>query len=362
MHFFTDIAITILSTYLAFTSTLSGQISQISSFYIPNGETTQIITDTTPTSIEKISSVYQAIPKILIDNTAYQNASVYNAVLESEKIYSPIEALVNIFCTYTTDEYVKATTGTGYFIDQDGIILTNAHVAQFLLLEGIEGDTECIIRTGNPAEPTYKANLLYISPAWILENAKLITQAHPQGTGERDYALLYVTSGLNNQPMPRHFPALSFNSELMTINTLHDEVSAAGYPAETLFNETNGNAKLIPRLATTSITELMTFTSNYADIFTIAGSNIGEQGSSGGPVVNQAGDAIGMISTRGDDSKFGKGSLRAITLSYIDRTIQEETGFTLQENLGGNLPFRAKLFKDTLVPFLKERLERELGE
>ena len=104
----------------------------------------------------------------------------------------------------------------------------------------------------------------------------------------------------------------------------------------------------------------MTFGSNYADIFSIAGSNVGEQGSSGGPIVNTAGEAIGLISTKGDDVLFGTGSLRAITLSYIDRTIQEETGYTLQQNLGGNLPFRAKVFKDALVPFLRGMLEREL--
>ena len=328
----------------------------------PDEVTQQTKTDPrAPTGLGRLSSAYQTIPQILIDNTAYQSANLQNTQT-SKPSSTPIEALVNIYCTYKTQEYIKATTGTGYFIDTDGIILTNAHVAQFLLLEGVEGSTECIVRTGNPAEPTYEADLLYISPAWVQKHANLITQEHPQGTGERDYALLYVTSGLDNKPMPRHFPALSFDTELMTTGTLHDEVAAAGYPAEKLFNESDGNAELIPKLASTSIAELMTFSSNYADIFTIAGSEVGEQGSSGGPVVNQAGDAIGLISTRGDDEEFGTGSLRAITLSYIDRTIKEETGFTLEQNLGGNLPFRSQLFKDTLVPFLRGMLERELAE
>lgn len=363
MHFLTDIAIGILTTYLALTSSLADGIANI----LPT-ETSQntIVTEDTrdpraPRGIGHLSSAYQAIPRVLLENTAYQGANVLDAQA-TEPGSTPVEALVNIYCTYKTDEYIRATTGTGYFIDRAGVILTNAHVAQFLLLEGVEGSTECIIRTGDPATPTYEADLLYISPAWVQKHADLITQAHPQGTGERDYALLYVTSGLDNKPMPRHFPSLSFDTQLMTIGTLNSEVSAAGYPAETLFNETDGTAELIPKLASTSITELMTFSSNYADLFTIAGSDIGEQGSSGGPVVNQTGDAIGLISTRGDDEAFGSGSLRAITLSYIDRTIQEETGFTLQQNLGGNLPFRAQLFKDTLVPFLQGMLERELTE
>ena len=357
MQLLTDIAIGILTTYLAFTNTLTSEIANS----LPSSEAIQTVEQydgRAPRAIEKLSSAYESIPKILLDNSAYQGAAVFDAT-SPKTTTTPVEALVNIYCTYKTDEYIRATTGTGYFIDSDGIILTNAHVAQFLLLEGIKGSTQCIIRTGTPAAPTYEADLLYISPAWVQENAQLINQEHPQGTGERDYALLYVTSGIENKPMPRTFPSLSFNSDLMTIGMLQDTVYAAGYPAETLFKESDGNALLVPKQATTSITELMTFSSNLADVFTIAGSDVGEQGSSGGPVVDQGGEAIGLISTRGDDTQFGKGSLRAITLSYIDRTIKEETGFTLQQNLGGNLPFRAKLYKDTMIPFLSNILQKE---
>ncbi len=366
MQFLTDITIGILTAYLAFTNMLAGTILELTNFSqtpISTLESSIESNDTKDTAITQLSSAYEAIPDILLQNSVYQNqsASVINAQGLAGNA-SPTEALVNIYCTYKTDMYVKVTTGTGFFIDRKGVILTNAHVAQFLLLEGVEGNTQCIIRTGNPATDTYEADLLYISPAWIRENAKLLTASRPSGTGERDYALLYVTSGLNNKPMPRYFPALSFDTRLLTINTLQDTVFAAGYPAETLFQESDGNAQLIPRLASTTITELMTFGSNYADVFSISGSYVGEQGSSGGPIVNTSGDAIGLISTRGDDTQFGQGSLRAITLSYIDRTIKEETGFNLRQNLGGNLPFRSQLFKDTLAPFLQFILTQQLNQ
>ncbi|MFT7507017.1 MAG: S1-C subfamily serine protease [Acidimicrobiales bacterium] len=365
MQFLIDIAVGVLTAYLTVTNMLADSIINI----LPSGsqieisiEATDTSTDRAPSGFPRLASAYESIPQILIDNTAYQNASVIDTRLDVITSATPLDSLVNIFCTYATDEYIRSTTGTGYFIDRDGIVLTNAHVAQFLLLEGIEGSAECIIRTGNPAEPTYEADLLYISPAWVQKNANLITQDRPQGTGERDYALLYVTSGLDNKPMPRYFPALSFNTNLMSTSAIDAPVYAAGYPAQQLFSQGDASVKLIPKQATTTITELMTFGSNYADIFTIAGSYVGEQGSSGGPVVNEHGDAIGLISTRGDDEAFGVGSLRAITLSYIDRTITEETGYNLRRNLGGNLPFRSQLFKDTLVPFLRQMLERELAE
>ncbi len=360
MQILIDITLGILTTYLSLTNSLADQITNLLPSEVAPEEVS-VVDYHAPRGLAKIASAYLALPQILIGNAAYQNASVINAQLHATTS-SPVEALVNIFCTYTFDESTKTTTGTGYFIDSDGIILTNAHVAQFLLLAGIEGSAECIIRTGNPAEPAYRANLLYISPAWVQKNAQLINQERPQGTGERDYALLYVTAGLTDQPLPPHFPALSFDDELMRTSAIDTRVFAAGYPAETLFAADSVVAELVPRQATTSIRELMTFGSNYADIFTVGGSDIGEQGSSGGPVVNLAGDAIGLISTRGDDSVFGEGSLRALTISYIDRTIQEETGFTLRQSLGGNLPFRAQLFTDTLVPFLRGMLERELEQ
>ncbi len=350
MQLLTEIIIGFFSAYLALTNGIAERVEEL----FVHEDTTQ-----EETTFSKLSSAYNSIPKILIENAAYQSGAVIDADSNTATA-TPLEALVNIYCTYTTDDYTRTTTGTGFFVDSDGVILTNAHVAQFLLLETLNGQTDCIVRTGNPAVATYEADLLYISPAWVQEHAALIATENPKGTGERDYALLYVTAGLNNKPMPRTFPALPLDTALLPIQALYSETIAAGYPAGTAFATGDGNAPLLPKQASTSIVELMTFGSNYADLMTIGGSLVGEQGASGGPVLNTQGDVIGIISTRGDDASYGAGSLRALTLSYIDRTIQEETGFTLQRNLGGNLPFRSQLFKETLVPFLSQMLQREL--
>lgn len=352
MQFLFDIVASTLTLYLAFTSSLAYTIESALPQISPRSTTAEM--ESAP-----ISTAQQPIPDILIKNAAYQKAAVVESIDPQEAPATALEALVNIYCSYTTDSYTKTTTGTGFFIDTDGVILTNAHVAQFLLLEGIVGEAQCIIRTGNPAVPAYEAELLYIPPVWIREHAKLINDQNPRGTGERDYALLYVTAALNNKPMPASFAALPFDTELLSTTIVDTEVFATGYPAEALSNG-NTEAVLIPKQATTTIAELMTFGSNYVDLFTIRGSAIGEHGSSGGPVVDRSGKAVGIISTKGDDGAFGDGSLRAITLSYIDRTIREETTVSLRQNLGGNLPYRAQLFKETLVPFLQDILEEEL--
>jgi hypothetical protein len=363
MEFLAYIASVVLGSYLAFTNVLAQELVRIlpSSWQVDSAE---YLTENNGQSngFRKLSSLYgnsNPIPDILIKNAAYQKAAVVESIDPETAPATTLEALVNIFCTYKTDTYVKTTTGTGFFIDTDGIILTNAHVAQFLLLEGLEGETDCIVRTGNPAKPMYEVDLLYIPPAWVREHAKMINDSSPKGTGERDYALLYAVSGLGGKPMPADFKALPFDTNLLTLGIYDTEVFATGYPAGALL-EKGFDAPLVPRQATTTIGELMTFGSNLVDIFTIRGSTIGEHGSSGGPVVNADGNAIGIISTRGDDAEFGEGSLRAISIAYINRTIQEETGFTLTQNLNGNLPLRAQLFKETIVPFLQASLREAL--
>ncbi len=359
MQFLSDIFTSILIGYLGLTNSLADQLNQLIEGV---DEPTAEVTDGTLTRLPSEYEYGGNIPDILITNAFYQQAAVLGSVEPVRPASAPIkETLVNIFCEYTTDALVRSTTGSGFFIGTDGVILTNAHVAQFLLLEDMSDNatTECIVRTGSPASPTYEAELLYISPAWVYEHADLVTAAKPRGTGERDYALLYATRRIDNQPMFNVIPAIQPNVSLPPRSLYGDPVTIGGYPSNTIIA---GDLTFTPqqRVATSSIFDLFTFGSNYADLFSLTGTAIGVSGVSGGPVLNTDGDAIGIIVTRGDDSTQGDGSLNAITISYVDRTIKEETGLSLAESITGDLPRKAKIFKDTLIPFLAELLEREL--
>ncbi len=359
-HFF----VAIITVYLGFTNFIADGILSLSSgeqaTLSPAGEDVEVMEEENKLSLLP-SSITTAIPDILLRSSEYQKAAVLDSVGQtSASVSDPLESIVNILCTYTTPTYVRTTTGTGFFIDPDGVIMTNAHVAQFLLLENRNegGSTECIIRSGNPAIPQYKAKLLYISPAWVQQNVGILNEEIPMGTGERDYALIYASSRVDAQPLPAVFPALKYDSQLLSLNTRGNTVTAAGYPASELLAR-GPEVDLFPRKAETTISELYTFGSNHADIFSIRGTIVGSEGASGGPIVDSSGTVIGMITTRGDDTIDGAGSLRAITLAHIESTIQEETGFTLETNLNGNLPYRSQVFNNTLSPFLLALLQQE---
>ena len=359
MQIITDLIVGILTVYISFTNSLAMLISPSS--FPETRDSAGITENTEPTGFFSSlpSGIGSVLPDVLLRSAKYQSAALSNATgLTQGNTKNPLDALVNIFCTYTTSDYIRTTTGTGFFVDTDGVILTNAHVAQFLLLEQTEefGVTECVVRTGNPASPRYLAELLYIPPAWVQANASEIYDDTPMGTGELDYALLYASASIDNQPLPAEFPALELDDALLSTSMKNQTVTAAGYPADNLI--LNGpSADLIPREAATSISELYTFSSNYADVISIRGSAVGAEGASGGPVLNEAGEVIGVIVTRGDDDIDGVGSLRAITLSHISRTIEEESGLTFEASLNGNLPYRAQIFKEILSPFLLSLLQ-----
>lgn len=257
------------------------------------------------------------------------------------------DAIVNIFCTQETSKYNRTVSGTGFFISNTGVILTNAHVAQFLLLESENGTkAQCQVRTGEDANTSYTAGLLYISPAFVIEHVDLFSNPNPRGTGENDFALLYIADTADKQSHLPNFAFIPPIKETLNVEMRGRTVILVGYPSgadTSIDNQTR-------TIATTTITELYTFNDGLADIISLGESKLGHQGASGGPVIDNLGRAIGVISTKSSKST----ALNAITIEYIDRLMRKETGFDLASTIQGDLAYRAELFNDTVTPILKK--------
>lgn len=271
------------------------------------------------------------------------------------------DAIVNIFCTTKSGGSFKPITGSGVVIDKRGIILTNAHVAQYFLLKNYitEDFLNCVIRTGSPAQPRYKAEPIFISPSWVKANANGIIQQSPKGTGEDDYALLLMTERTDStKTIPETFPFIPplYNSGDITVG---DKILLAGYPAGFLSGIVISKNLYISS-AVTEVIELFTFKEGTLDLFSIGGSVVAQQGSSGGAVVNDKNELLGIIVTSSVAENTQDRDLRAITIAHINRSFVRDTGFDLQTLFSGNMTAEAQAFNENIATNLTQLLVGEL--
>lgn len=268
------------------------------------------------------------------------------------------EATVNLYCRIKASGRTYSTTGSGVFIHESGVILTNAHVAQYFLFSSSTKSTkaECKVRSGSPAKDRYTASLLYLSPAWAQATVDETTKKQPRkGTGESDFALLKISGAVKGK-LPAKFPAIPIAQNPAFAEAT--PVVIAGYPAEDLsFKEMQ--RKLMYATASSSITAIQAFTRPHQDLLTLAPTPLSASGVSGGPIVEDSEVLLGIAVTLAEKVSKDKRSLRAITVSYIDRTLRRETGFPLQFVI--SVPSLVK-FNPAAPPFsdLRHTIEKTL--
>ncbi len=268
------------------------------------------------------------------------------------------KSIVNIFCLTKTVGVIEPITGSGVIIDSRGIILTNAHVAQYLLLRDylVKDFLNCVIRGGSPATPLYKAEILYLPPLWIEQNALGIKLDKPTGTGENDFALLRITESTSpTRALPESFPAMPVYVSENDIN-IEDPVLLAGYPAGFL-GGTDVTKNLWLTSSITSLKKLYTFRDQTLDGFSLGGTVLAQSGASGGGVFSlKTGELIGLIATSLLEGSTDERDLRAISLFHINERVQSFTGQDLKTFLSGDLKQKSAEFNSTVAPRLTQIL------
>lgn len=283
------------------------------------------------------------------------------AIVPSDLNSKARASVVNIFCNIGGSGSLNPISGTGIIIHPSGIVLTNAHVGQFFLLRNYptKNNIDCLLRTGNPAKPTYTAELLYFPLEWMKQNAEKIIQESPIGTGERDYSFLYITGTIDNSALPVSFPYLS--PYIGDVFSLNDEILLAGYPAGFIDGITV-QMNLYISSAFGKITEIFTFKDGGgADLISVPGTIISQRGASGGASVRTSdGKLVGLITTATTATETSQRDLRAITLAHIDRSLTEDTGRNLNSLLTNDPQAMARIFNLTVAPTLTKMLLKVL--
>ena len=269
-------------------------------------------------------------------------------------------ATVNILCTTKGGELLPIS-GTGVVVKPDGLILTNAHVAEYLLLRDFRQKdfVECVIRTDSPAYPRYNVEIVYISPTWVSDNKAILKESDPKGTGENDFAFLRITSAIDGSNLPETFPYIQMN--LREIINKNEPVLLVSYPAGFL-----GGLSVLQNLnitsAITTIQEIFTFKENTIDILAVPGTIVSQKGSSGGAVVDRNTTLIGLITTSSGGNTTNSRALNAITIAYINRSMQNEIGIGLSEFIYKDMADFAKIFQKVNVPGLTKLIIDELNK
>ncbi len=268
--------------------------------------------------------------------------------------------VVNIICLHREEGRIEAHAGSGVIIDPRGVVITNAHVAQFFLLESKANENymDCNLYKENIPTYGYTARLLYISPSWIQKNYTLIRDPNPKGTGEGDFAFLYIDGNTNPAiKNPKSFPYASFSTDFKY--KVGSKIFVAGYPgAPTNINELTKSVKL--RTDSTYISDVFTLGNDSIDIISTGPTVVAQRGASGGGLFS-GNSLVGMTATVAEDSEGKK--INALTTEYINRNLRKQEGFDLSELLtsdgfGNDLNFKIDSFYEKEVPDMRNLLLR----
>lgn len=225
-------------------------------------------------------------------------------------------ATVNIFCRMQRGGQIAHYTGSGVVIDPSGVILTNAHVAEHVMLEQA-GHERCFIRTGSPAANSYKAKVVYLPSTWIYNNSNNLAYQNITGNGENDYAILKITERVSANAYDIPMPYIPVDSRILFIG---DSLTLIGYPMlsqSVSFLESG----LYSLEESSTVTSVSGYDGRSPDVITTSPTPLATNGSSGGAIISSDGKLVGLMDAATTDSYSGRPAIQGITISYIERSL-----------------------------------------
>jgi len=266
--------------------------------------------------------------------------------------------LVNIICTNTNGNATTASTGSGVIVSPNGVVITNAHVAQYFLLENYSrpGYMNCTLYQKNNPTQGYTADILYIQSEWVNKHYDVISSKNPRGTGEDDYAFI-VINGSNNPRfgLPAQFPyaTISLDKEAYEIG---QSVAVGGFPgAPSSILELSQAGNLATD--TTKIVDVFTLAKNSVDVISTGSTHVAQRGASGGGVF-QDGNLIAITVTTSGTGQNTK--INALTTDYINRDLKSDTGAGISGIISGNPLTKSANFIQNEAPEMAELLGGQL--
>jgi S1-C subfamily serine protease len=337
----------------------------------------EFVTETKPENVVLATSTVKASQKKLLKSSDQNKPKKVTELItkpKSETLPSPEKpvdfkkinedirpAIVNIICTSKSGGYFDPISASGVMIDPRGIILTNAHVAQYIILQDENGKNllDCIARTGSPATASFKIETAYISPFWVTQNYKGVGSFKQTETGENDFALLKITGNTSDQVLlkpPYKYIQLSSDTRDLKKDS---QVIVAGYPAEFL-DGIFTQRELYLASSVVKVGERFTFRSGSLDIFELGGSPLAQQGSSGGAVVDSNEKLKGVVVTTTFSPETNGRNLKAISIAHINNSLFQNSGTTLDQLLKSDVEIFSQEFYKQVMPDLRSLLLKEL--
>ncbi len=234
-------------------------------------------------------------------------------------------AVANIFCTEIKGSQIQKTTGSAVAISNNGVLLTNAHVAEHLLIANtLTNKTKtCTIRTGSPASKAYNAKVVYLPTNWVYANQDNLKYSAVSGTGENDFALIVLTEKISGSSASN----LSFIEPVEKTMQTRDPIILSGYPA---FGGNILDNGLYNILQTSTVTDVWPLNTSTSDLGGTGPTLLATNGSSGGAVTDKNGKLIGIMVATTLDKQTSKPNIRFVSYHYIAQNIKKQTGKSIE--------------------------------